>query len=336
MAKKVGRIRDVAKESGLSVATISRVMNGAVNVRPDTRDIVLRACAKLDYVPNPAARSLSTSRSKTIAAIIPTIEHSVFAKYIAAIEQTLGEQDYSLVLAISNADPQEELKAARQLLGMGAEAFILSGSDHSKDLLDMFDRRNTPYVYTSIWEQDSPIPTIGYDNYALAARAVEFLASNGHERIAVIHGPLHDSDRIRSRKAGAMATNDGQLTIDFFETELSVGGGKKVVQSILASGIQYTAILCFSDVLALGTYFALYEANIKIPDDISVMGFDNLDWSEHVSPPLTTIDLPAKKMGQEVASQIIESLEKTQPIVSTLLTANIVIRSSVQKIGGVI
>lgn len=332
MAKKVGKIRDVARETGLSVATISRVMNGAVNVKPDTRDKVLRACAKLDYVPNPAARSLSTNRSKTIAAIIPTIEHSVFAKYIASIEQTLGERDYSLVLAISNADPQEELKAARQLLGMGAEAFILSGSDHSLDLLDMFDRRNTPYVYTSIWEQDSPIPTIGYDNHELAARAVKYLALNGHERIAVIHGPLHESDRTRSRKAGAIAAIGDQLTIDFFEAELSVEGGKCMVQSILSTSTQYTAILCFSDVLALGVYFALFEAGIKIPADISVMGFDNLDWSKHAVPPLTTIDLPAEKMGREVASQIMESLEKAQPIVSTLLTANIVIRGSVQKL----
>jgi LacI family transcriptional regulator len=331
VAKKVGRIRDVARETGLSVATISRVMNGAVNVKPATRDKVLRACAKLDYVPNPAARSLSTKRSKTIAAIIPTIVHSVFAKYIAAIEQTLGERDYSLVLAISNADPQEEFKVARQLLGMGAEAFILSGSDHSQDLLDMFDRRNTPYVYTSIWDQNSPIPTIGYDNHELAARAVKYLASNGHERIAIIHGPLHESDRTRSRKAGAIGAIEDQLTIDFFEAELSVEGGKYMVQSILSTNTQYTAILCFSDVLALGVYFALFEAGIKIPVDISVMGFDNLDWSKHAAPPLTTIDLPAEKMGQEVASQIMESLEKAQPIVSTLLTANIVIRCSVQK-----
>ncbi len=332
MAKKVGRIRDVARETGLSTATVSRVVNGAKNVKPDTREKVLRACEMLDYVPNPAARTLSTNQSRTVAAIIPTIEHSVFAKYIAAIEQTLGERDYSLLLAISNADLEQELKAARQLLGMGAEAFILSGSDHSRALLDMFDRRGVPYVYTSIWEQASPVPTIGYDNHLLAARAVEFLASEGHENIAIIHGPLHDNDRTRARRDGAVAAGRGKLKLDFFETVLSVEGGKKAVRSMLRGGRRHSAILCFSDVLALGSYFALFEAGLGIPQDVSVMGFDNLDWSAHVAPALTTIDLPAEQMGVEVATQLMQNLEMAQPIATTLLAAKIIKRRSVRSL----
>jgi len=190
MTKKVGRIRDVAKETGLSIATISRVMNGATNVKPDTRDKVLAACEKLDYVPNPAARSLSTRRSKTIAVIIPTIEHSVFDKYIAGIEQTMSERGYSLVLAISNADSEDELAAARKLLGMGAEAFIITGREHSQELIDMFRRRNVPYAFTSVWDKHRELPTIGYDNYSLAKQAVEFLHAHGHCNIAIVHGSL--------------------------------------------------------------------------------------------------------------------------------------------------
>ncbi|MCB1807179.1 MAG: LacI family DNA-binding transcriptional regulator [Candidatus Competibacteraceae bacterium] len=332
MQKKVGRIRDVARETGLSIATVSRVMNGATNVKPATREKVLNACDKLNYVPNPAARTLSTKRSRTIAAIIPTIEHSVFAKYITAIEQTLGERDYSLVLAISNANREAEVKAARQLLGMGAEAFILSGSDHHQVLLEMFGRRSVPYVFTSIWEPHNAGPTIGYDNYALATRAVEFLAAHGHERIAVFHGPLDESDRTRARRDGAMAATKGRLRLDFFETRLSVEGGKDAVRLMLAAGLQYSAVLCFSDVIALGTYFSLFERGIRVPADMSVMGFDNLDWSEHVVPPLTTIDLPAEKMGVEVATQLIENLETAKPIVPTLLAAEIIKRRSVRAI----
>jgi len=332
MTKKVGRIRDVAKETGLSIATISRVMNGATSVKPATRDIVLAACEKLDYVPNPAARSLSTNRSKTIAVIIPTIEHSVFDKYIAGIEQLLSERGYSLVLAVSNSNHDEELAAAQKLLGMGAEAFVLTGKEHSQALIDMFQRRHVPYAFTSVWEPDLSIPTIGYDNYTLAKQAIDFLATQGHQQIAAIHGPLADSDRTRARRDGAMAANNGQLTLDFFETSLNVEGGKRAAQSLLTTEARYTATLCFSDVLALGAYFALFEAGLKIPDDISVMGFDNLDWSEHVTPPLTTIDLPAKKMGISVVKQLINNLEKSEPIEPTLLPAEIVKRSSVAAI----
>ncbi len=330
--RKIGRIRDVAKEAGLSIATISRVMNGATNVSPATRERVLSACEKLDYMPNPAARALSTNRSHTIAAIIPTIEHSVFAKYIAAIEQTLDERNYSLVMAISNADEDEELKAARKLLGMGADAFILSGAAHRDELFKMLARRNVPYVLTSIWDPGSSSPTIGYDNATLAAEAVTFLASFGHERIAVIHGPLADSDRTRARKSGAASVSGQRSKVDFFETMLSVAGGKKAVRELLDAGCRHTAVLCFSDVLALGTYFALEEAGYRIPEDLSVMGFDNLDWSEHVVPPLTTIDLPAKRMGDEVAIQLVNHLEHAKPIASTMLSGQLIIRQSVRKI----
>lgn len=327
--KKVGKIRDVAKAAGLSIATVSRVINATANVSPQTRARVLSACRQLDYVPHPAARALSTNQSRTIAAIIPTIEHSVFDKYIAAIEQTLSNRNYSLIMAISNADETEELKAALKLYGMGAEAFILSGAVHSPKLYEMFARRNVPHVLTSIWEPKHSCITIGYDNAALAAQAVNFLISKGHQQIAVIHGPLTDSDRTRARRLGAASAGNQHIHIDFYETTLNVAGGRRAVDTIFHAARRYTAILCFSDVLALGSYFALAEAGLQVPEQISVMGFDNLDWSEHAVPPLTTINLPAYRMGCEVATQLADHLETAKPIQSALLAGDIIERQSV-------
>jgi len=327
---KVGRIRDVARETGLSVATVSRVMNGAKNVRPDTRDRVLAASRKLDYLPNPAARALTTNRSKTIAAIIPTIEHSVFAKYINAIEQTLNLQGYSLVLAISNGDAQEELEAARKLLGMGADAFILSGAEHHTELMDLFQRREIPFVFTSIWDAASVHPTIGYDNFELARGAVEYLVAQGHTKIAAIHGPLMESDRTRKRKAGASAASEFPVQVDFYETELNVSGGKVAAKAILSSKKEYSAVLCFSDVLALGVFFCFHQAAVRIPGDISVMGFDNLDWSGHIEPPLTTINLPASEMGVSVADALMKHLKTGEPISGIQLFGEVVERKSVR------
>lgn len=329
MTKLFGSIRDVAKESGLSTATVSRVMNGALNVSPVTRERVLRACAKLHYVPNPAARALTTQKSRTVAAIIPSIEHSVFAKYIAGIEQTLAQRGYSLVLAISNGKAEEELAAARKLIGMGADAFILTGADHSDELLDMLDRRALPTVFTSVRDAGPDRITIGYDNAALAADAVAFLAGKGHLNLAVLHGPLAESDRTRARREGAIFSDVEGLRTTLFETELSVAGGKESLQAILSMKDRPTAILCFSDVIALGVYFGLAEAGLRAPADMSVMGFDNLDWSEDAQPALTTIDLPAESMGREAAARIIDYLEDGIPLRSNLLTCQIVERASV-------
>lgn len=332
MSNKVGRIRDVAKETGLSTATISRVMNGAKNVRPATRERVLAACSKLDYLPNPAARALSTKRTKNIAAIIPTIEHSVFAKYINAIEQAFSIHGYSLVLAISNGDEFEELEAAQKLLGMGADAFILSGAKHHVELIRLFRRRGIPFVFTSIWEPHCGEPTIGYDNFDLAKNAVEYLVSHGHERIAVAHGPVIESDRTQARKKGAEAAVRDGVSIEFFEAELSVAGGKSATQRILKSRRDFSAVLCFSDVIALGGYFCLEEAGVKIPKDMSVMGFDNIDWSEHIVPPLTTIDLPAAEMGTGVANELMKHLETGEGITSRQMFGRIIERGSVNSL----
>ena len=332
MTNRVGRIRDVALETGLSTATISRVMNGARNVSPETRKRVLDACSKLDYLPNPAARALSTAKSRTIAAIIPTIEHSIYAKYIAAIERTLAESGYSLVLAISNADEESELQAARKLLGMGAQAFILSGAAHSPELLSLFARRNVPFVFTSIWNEAGMTPTIGYDNTKLASRAVAFLSGKGHQNIAVLHGPMDESDRTVARCEGARRADQGSSKLSFLETSLDVAGGRQATQRLLKTGTDVTAILCFSDVLALGCYYGLMEAGLSVPADISVMGFDNLDWSAAVIPGLTTIDLPASAMGENVASQLIDHLEDGSPITATNLDCSIVERESVSSL----
>lgn len=329
MVKKVGRIRDVAKETGLSIATISRVMNGTKNVSPKTRERVLEACRRLDYVPNPAARALSTRSTRTVAAIIPTIEHSVFAKFIAAIEDSLSERDYSLVLAITNADPEEELRAVQKLLGMGSEAFILSGTAHSEELRELLARRNVPHAFTSVWEPSSETATIGYDNFGLAARAVGFLAERGHRRVAVVHGLLAESDRTRARRDGAASAADKLEYLDFYEAPVGVAGGKDAFAEIRAAGRNYSVILCFSDVLALGCFFGAQEAGVQVPGELSLMGFDNLDWSSEMVPQLTTINLPARRMGRVVAESLVAHLESGEPIAPVLLEGEIVIRESV-------
>ncbi|MFK7837516.1 MAG: LacI family DNA-binding transcriptional regulator [Sulfitobacter sp.] len=328
--KSGASIRDVAKETGLSIATVSRVMNGNTNVSKKTREQVLDACARLDYLPNSAARALSTSRSKTIAAIIPTIEHSVFAKFISAIEQTLAKHGYSLVLAISNSDEEAELKAARKLLGMGAEAFILSGATHSEILMQTFARHDVPCVFTSVWDPTNPIATIGYDNAKLAGDAVKYLAAKGHQKISVVHGPLSESDRTSARKQGAELAGQGKTELQFIETELSVAGGKAAVHKLLNTEFDRSAVLCFSDVLAMGVYFGLAEAEKSVPEDLSVMGFDNLDWASETVPALTTIDLPAADMGRNAAEELLNSLETGIPLRHRHLSAEILERKSVR------
>jgi len=150
----------------------------------------------------------------------------------------------------------------------------------------------------------------------------------GHRQISVLQGHQSESDRLVARRRGAESVDLPGLDIQYFETETSVAGGKEATARDLAQG-NTSALLCFSDVIALGAYFALTEAGLQVPRDMSVMGFDNLDWARDADPPLTTIGLPAAEMGVEVGNQIVRRLEHQIPISSKLLEARIVERASV-------
>ncbi|MEO9779432.1 MAG: substrate-binding domain-containing protein [Sedimentitalea sp.] len=235
-----------------------------------------------------------------------------------------------MVLAVCHVDPEQEFLAARKLLEMGAEAFILSGAAHLGELTGTLTHRQVPYVFTSIWDAESPTPTIGYDNFEIAANSVRYLAEEGHRRLGIIHGPLAESDRTAARRAGALSAATDSLALDCVETDLAVEVGKRAIAKALARDAGITAVFCMSDVLALGVYFGLSEAGLQVADDVSVMGFDKLDWAKDAVPPLTINDLPAGLMGREVAAQFVDHLKDGAVLMPRLLPGRIVERASVR------
>lgn len=326
-------MRAVAKETGVSVATVSRVINNSDAVSSETRQRVLDAMKTMGFVPNPVARALSKRRTKTIAAVIPTIESSIFAKFLHAVEQELAIDGYALVIATSDNRKDREASRAKSLLEMGAEGLILSGAAHSDEMHDLIATRQIPTVCTSIYRTDTPYATVGYDNFALGRLAVRYLLSLGHRDIGVLHGPRAENDRTDMRLMGAEAAlgeSDaigGDNTV-LVETSLSVDGGVRAVRSFSSAGWRPTALLCLSDVIALGAIFELGRTGKSVPDDVSVMGFDDLDWAERCNPPLTSIRLPTVEMGRRAARALIEVLDRGTPLESRRLDADIVERSS--------
>ncbi|MBL8359858.1 MAG: LacI family DNA-binding transcriptional regulator [Rubrivivax sp.] len=327
-------VRDLARSTGFSVATISRVINGAEHVAPATRRQVLEAVAAHGYVPNPAARALSTRRSRTIGAIIPTLAHSIFATFLNAIERELAVHGYALVIATTGGDPKQEAARARDLLDLGAEGLIVSGAKRDGAFMRLIEGRRLPVVATSIHEPGSAVPTIGYDNRALGRLAVKHLRDLGHERLAVLHGPLMNNDRTVLRVAGVRAAARGaELTL--IECSLNVAGGAEGARQALRSRPRPTAVLCLSDVLALGVIFEARRAGVAVPSQLSVMGFDDLDWAALCEPPLTTLHLPTAEMGQLAARALVGFLDRGEAVTPQLLGAGIVLRQSTAAAGSV-
>ena len=322
-------LRQLAAETGLSTATVSRALNNSDKVTERTRRKVHEAAERLGYSPNAAARALSTRRSRIIGAVIPTLEGSIFSRFINAIEDSLAAHAYALIIATTNSDPAIERKRALEMLRMGAEGLIVSGLQHEDELIRYIKSRGIPTVATSIFANRGALPSIGYDNRALGQMAAEYLAGLGHRRIGLVHGPIADNDRTRLRIEGVKDIIEDALTV---EVELTVSGGVAATATLLGGENPPSAIICLSDVLALGVLFEAPRLGASIPADLSVMGFDDLDWAACANPPLTTIALPVDEMGRQSASAIVEHLEQQKPIRSKRLDGRIVERQSTQAI----
>ena len=307
-------VRAIAKAAGVSHTTVSRVLNGSSKVRESTRERILAEAARLNYTPHHAARALATRRTRTIGAVIPTIESSMFARFIGALESTLGRHGYALVTATTGFDQAVEARRAQDLIGLGAEALAVLGLEHDESLLRAAQRRGVPIVCTHVFEPDFQLPTIGYDNRSLGATAMHFLLDRGHECIAVTPGPLDRTDRGRMRLAGARDAHPDLSKLSLVEASLSVEGGVHAVRELATMKPRPTALLCLSDVLAMGALFEAPRQGLSVPDDLSVMGFDDLDWAPHIEPALTAVHLPTREIGQATGEAIVQYLDEGKPI----------------------
>ncbi len=327
--KKQG-IRQIALEAGVSTATVSRVINGSDTVSQTTRDRVTDILLQTGYRPNAAAKALATNRTRTIAAIVPTLRHSSFAIFLDAFEEALASKGYNLVIATHGFDPATEAKRCEEVLQLGAEAIVLSGSQHEPAVVNMIKTSDCPFLFISVHASNENVATFGYNNQALAEQAINYLAELGHQQIHVIQGPIVNNDRMADRVIGVKdaARKNKNINVTLFETELGAEGGSTVFGNWIADKQLPHACLCLADVLALGLLFEANRHNLKIPEQMSLMGFENLDWTPHCSPSLTTIDLPAEIMGREAAIALVEKLDNGIEPNNRMFKANIVERGS--------
>jgi LacI family transcriptional regulator len=326
-------VEDIARAAGVSTATVSRVLNGSPLVRPELKARVGAQIEALGYVRHGAARTLASNRSHTIGAVVPTINNAIFAAGIEAFERRLEQAGYTLLLAVSNYSLDNELRQVRRLLEGGVDALMLIGNDHRDETFAMLERARVPHVATWSYDGAARCPNIGFDNRDAAMRIVDHLAGLGHRSIGMIAGMTDGNDRAAERLAGvraALARRALPLPDRLvFERPYSIEAGREALSLFLKLEAPPTAIICGNDVLALGVLFEAIARGISVPDDLSVTGFDNLPLTAHVSPPLTTIDVPSTAMGEQAAGALLAMLQDTgEEIAGVLLEAPLLVRST--------
>ena len=325
--KKRANLRDVAKTAGVSVATVSRVLNAPELVSAETRARVQSAIEALHFVPSAAARAINSGRTRIVGALVPTLDNAIFARFLSCLEESLGTYGLSLVVATTDGDVAVEAVKADRLVNIGAEALIVSGVSHSAEFDDLVRRTRLPTIATSYFDAGYHLPTIGYDNAAASAMALHHLTSAGHRNIAVFHGPVEKNDRTRERLRGLERAGP-DVRFHFFAVEITMEGGAIATRALLSSGLRCTALLCFSDILAMSALAELRRHGRTVPGDLSVTGVDDLPASAYSEPGLTTVRLPVSNMGHETAHAVAGWIERQAVPGSLLLDCELVIRGS--------
>ncbi len=330
----VVKLKDVALRAGCSVATASRVMNGNTTVGVAERERVLAAAAQLGYVPNNSARALRAQTTRLVGVIIPTLDHAIYAKMVDGLQDRLAQAGTSVIINTSGYDLERERQQARLLVGRGVEALVLVGAEHDPDLHAHLKRARIAQIYTYTCKLGNGDAAVGMDNHASGASVARYLLELGHRRFGMIAGVTRGNDRATMRRDGfvdgLIAAGISQDDIIVLEAPYAIELGRAAMQSLMQTHPRPTAVFCGSDILAVGAMKYCHSVGIAIPAQVSIVGFDNLEVAQLVSPELTTLDVPARAMGEAAAVVLIEAKAngKLPNGVVTQLQTRLILRGS--------
>ncbi len=294
-------IADVAMRAGVSTATVSRVLSGAVRARPHTRERVLSAVRELGYRPSNIARSLKLQRTQTIGLIITDVENPYFAELVRAIEDVAHELGYVLVLCNGADDVDREAAYLEVLAERRVDGIIIATGAIGDRHAEWLAHAPVPVVMVN-WEASiGGVPAILSDNRSGGRMAAEFLLRLGHRRIGYVTAPsAHAAAAPRLEGVRDALFDQGLLAdcLTIAEGDAHVSGGQRAMDELLARTPELTAVICYNDMTAMGAIRSLHAHGRRVPQDVSVVGFDNLDLAAYLDPPLTTMHQEKARMGR--------------------------------------
>jgi LacI family transcriptional regulator len=304
---------DVARAAGVSTATVSRCLNAPERVIAATRERVMRAVDALGYTPDFGGRALASRRTNTVGAIIPTMENAIFARGLQSFQEALSKAGKTLLVASSGYDPAREREQMEVMISRGADGLLLIGSARPESSIEYLHRRGVPHL--GAWNLGGPDGYfVGFDNRAAAIELTERVIARGHRRIAMIGGISFMNDRARDRIDGvrhsvrAAGLGNGELPV--IEAAYSFEEGAAAFGALMAAKPRPTVVMCGNDVLAVGAMRKAREMGLKVPQDVSITGFDDIDLSAVVDPGLTTVRVPHRRMGQAAAEMLLKLINK--------------------------
>ena len=328
-------IRAVSKAAGVSVATVSRALQKPEVVTKETREKVIKAAKEVGYKPNMMARNFRSKKSYSIMVLVPDISNPFFSMVIGGIQKAAKAKGYNILLGNTMGDKDTERELANLLHTNQADGIIQLSSRFPLAAEEAKGDQLLPIVNCCECVDDDSMPTVALDNDGASRAMTEHLISEGHTRIGVITGPS-ESPLTKTRLRGyEMALVNAGLEIDqelHIEGDYTLEAGCKAATTLLKNSNRPSAIVCFNDEMAIGAMRCVKAAGLRVPEDVSVTGFDDLSFAAYTDPPLTTIAQPTEAFGTEAIALLVDIIEGKSEKQHLTLPFELVVRESAGKL----
>ena len=334
--REVPTLKDVAFSAGVSTATVSRFLNDPIKVAKPTAKTIQKSIQKLGYTPNLGGRLLASKKIRMVGAIIPTMKNAIFSNGVQAFQEELSKNGITLLIASSGYGSEQELEQVQSLLASGAGGLLLIGAERPKKTTKYIKQRNIPSVIAWTYREESSAFFAGFNNHAAAMELARLVIAYGHKDIAMIAGISRNNDRAADRIQGVKdAINekaDHVRLIDLLEAPYRMEAGGNAFEELMSKPVKPSVIMCGNDVLAAGALMRARKMGIRIPADVSITGFDDLNIASAVNPALTTVRVPHHAMGKAAAEILLKLIHKDPAAKSIELKTKIIQRQSLVRL----
>ncbi|EHY9857442.1 LacI family DNA-binding transcriptional regulator [Vibrio parahaemolyticus] len=329
-------IKDVSDLAGVSQATVSRVINGTSRVSPDKKIKVEKAIQELGYRPNSIAKALASSQTASVGVVVPELGGPFFSGILDSIESQLRRFGYHVVVTAGSNTSEGQKDAVEFLLGRRVDALILHTQNLSDDYLIDLQSQGVSLVVVNRFIPEISTSCIDIDNELGGLMATQHLIRMGHKKIACISGPLDKSDARGRLQGYRKALEEAGIEYDealVCEAGFTEPSGVSAMNKLLRRGAEFTAVFACNDHMAFGAFEVLKENGIRVPDNISLVGFDDVIFARYLTPSLSTINFPIQQMSKEAVQLVIQKLNRNKQDVKFKLSPSLVIRESVKDLG---
>ena len=323
-------MEDVAQLAGVSLITVSRAINQPGKLSPDTLARVRKAIEACGYVPNLVAGSLASNRSRIAAAIVPTIDRSVFSETVRGLSERLARDGYQLLLGTSGYSPKEEERLVRAFLGRRVDALVLTGTVHAPQTRRLLQDAGIPVVETWELTRNGIDMVVGFSNRKAGAAMAGYLLQRGHRAFACVSGSEPRSEaRFRGFQAAVNAHPGCRLTRLQLPPSAAYVQGREAVGALLEMDARLDAVFFTNDAIAVGAIMECHRRGIRVPQDLAIAGFADLDIAREIVPSLTSVAVHSASIGEAAGQRILARLAgETEPEKVTDLGFTIVARES--------